>query len=431
MKTYIFILSAILMLSCNQERSPSDFYMPGQFEEQEAVWLGWQGYEPYYQVSADMIESLLPYIQIKVITESDSTLQVCKNYLTQREIDTEKIKFYVISDNEFWIRDHGAAFTINENGEIRAVDFGWNTYGIRSWLMEIYEKNEQKVDSVISSVLSSKREKVDSMMATEDNIPVIKSWIFIEGGSIEVNGKGTLILNEPLTLSRNEGTSKDSIEKEFKRVFGVTNIIWLQHGLAEDPHIWQTISGKYVGIGTGGHTDEYVRFADENTILLAWVEESEKDKNPLNRINYDRMNINYKILKNAKNENGEQFKIVKVPLPDIIAQPVIILEADQWDGSYNIPISAFKKSDGWAVGDTAYRVAASSYLNYFITNEAVLIPTYIEQGSSSDKEERIKKIFAEVFPGRKQIFIDAMPLNWEGGGIHCGTQQQPKRKRLE
>jgi agmatine deiminase len=405
--------------------------MPGQFEEQEAVWLGWQGYEPYYQVSADMIESLLPYIQIKVITESDSILQVCKNYLTQREIDTEKIKFYVISDNEFWIRDHGAAFTINENGEIRAVDFEWNTYGIRSWLMEIYEKNEQKVDSVISSVLSSKREKVDSMMATEDNIPVIKSWIFIEGGSIEVNGKGTLILNEPLTLSRNEGTSKDSIEKEFKRVFGVTNIIWLQHGLAEDPHIWQTISGKYVGIGTGGHTDEYVRFADENTILLAWVEESEKDKNPLNRINYDRMNINYKILKNAKNENGEQFKIVKVPLPDIIAQPVIILEADQWDGSYNIPISAFKKSDGWAVGDTAYRVAASSYLNYFITNEAVLIPTYIEQGSSSDKEERIKKIFAEVFPGRKQIFINAMPLNWEGGGIHCGTQQQPKRKRLE
>lgn len=427
MKLILLILSSLLLYSCNQQRSTSDFYMPGEFEEQEAVWLGWQGYEPYYPVGANMIEALLPYVQVKVVTESDSILEVCKNYLTQREIDTAKIKFYVIPDNEFWIRDHGAAFVINNNGKMKAVDFGWNTYGIRSWVMEMYENDESKVDSLMNIWFAeSKREKVDSLMAAIDSIPVNKSWIYIEGGSIEVNGKGTLILNEPLTLSRNEGASKDSIEKEFKRVLGVTHIIWLQHGLAEDPHIWRTISGKYVGLGTGGHTDEYVRFADENTILLAWVDESEKDKNPLNRINYDRMNINYEILKNAKNENGEPFNIVKVPLPDIIAQPIKILEAGQWDDSYNIPISAFKKSDGWAVGDTAYRVAASSYLNYFVTNGAVLLPTYIKQGSSPEKEEQIKKIFAEVFPGRKQIFINAMPLNWSGGGIHCGTQQQPK-----
>ncbi|MBK9096513.1 MAG: agmatine deiminase family protein [bacterium] len=404
--------------------------MPAEFEEQEAVWLGWQGYESYYQVGADMIESLLPYVQVKVVTESDSILQVCKNYLTQREIDTAKIKFYVIPDNEFWIRDHGATFTVNKNGEIQAVDFNWNTYGIRSWTMEIHDNDESKADSLMNIWFAgSKREKVDSIMAAKDSIPVIKSWVFIEGGTIEVNGKGTLILNEPLTISRNEGASKDSIEKEFKRVLGVTNIIWLQHGLAEDPHIWRTITDKYVGLGTGGHTDEYVRFADENTILLAWVDESEKDKNALNRINYDRMSINYEILKNAKNENGYSFKIVKVPLPDIIAQPIIILEADEWDDSYNIPISAFKKSDGWMVGDTAYRVAASSYLNFYVTNGAVLLPTYIKQGSSPQKEEQIKKIFAEVFPGRKLIFIDAMALNWSGGGIHCGTQQQPKRKK--
>ena len=194
-----------------------------------------------------------------------------------------------------------------------------------------------------------------------------------------------MILNEPLTLSRNEGASKDSLEKEFERVLGVTNIIWLQHGLAEDPHIWRTIAHKYVGLGTGGHTDEYVRFADENKILLAWIDESEKDKNPLNRINYDRMNINYEILVNAKNEDGEAFNIIKVPLPDPIIQPILILEPGAWDESLNIPISAFMKTDGWAVGDTAYRVAASSYLNYYATNGAVLLPTYIKQGSSSRK----------------------------------------------
>jgi agmatine deiminase len=431
MKTYIFILSVMLMLSCNQERSASEFYMPGEFEEQDAVWLGWQGYDPYFPVGADMIEALMPFVQIKIITESDSILQVCKNYLTQREINTAIIKFYVIPDNEFWIRDHGAAFIINQNGAIQAVDFKWGTYGYRQWLLEKFNNDVQKADSIFSKSGASKRGSVDSLMAVAENIPIVKTWIVMEGGSIEVNGKGTLILNEPLTLSRNEGASKDSIEKEFKRVLGVTNIIWLQHGLAEDPHIWQTIAEKYVAFGTGGHTDEFVKFADANTILLAWVDESEKDTNPFNRINYYRMNINYEILKNAKNENGEPFNIIKVPIPDLIVQPIKILEAGKWEDSYNVPISAFKESDGWVVGDTAYRVAASSYLNYYVTNGAVLLPTYIKQGSSPEKEERIKNIFAEVFPGRKQIFLDAMALNWEGGGIHCGTQQQPKRKRLE
>lgn len=431
MKKFLLFSIVVFLLGCKNEKDIYKFYMPGQFEKQDAVWLGWQGYDPYYPVGAEMIEALMPFVQIKIITESDSILQVCKNYLTQKEIDTAKIKFDVIPDNEFWIRDHGAAFIINKNGEMQAVDFEWGTYGYRQWLLEKFNNDVQKVDSIFSTSGASKRGSVDSLMAVAENIPIVKSWIVMEGGSIEVNGKGSLILNEPLTLSRNDGASKDSIEKEFKRVLGVTNIIWLQHGLAEDPHIFQTIAEKYVGLGTGGHTDEFVKFADANTILLAWVDESEKDNNPLNRINYDRMNINYKILKNAKNENGESFNIIKVPIPDLIVQPIKILEAGLWEDSYNVPISAFKESDGWAVGDTAYRVAASSYLNYYVTNGAVLLPTYIKQGSSPEKEKQIKKIFAEVFPGRKQIFIDAMTLNWEGGGIHCGTQQQPKRKRLE
>ncbi|HSW53842.1 MAG TPA: agmatine deiminase family protein [Ignavibacteriaceae bacterium] len=423
----VLFLLLILFSACRNTESDSDFYMPGQFEEQEAVWLGWQGYDPYFPVGADMIEALLPFVQIKVITESDSILQVCKKYLSERKIDTTKIKFYVIPDNEFWIRDHGAAFIINKNGEIQAVDFEWGTYGYRQWLIEKFNNDVQKADSVFSKSAASKRGAVDSLMAVADNIPVLKSWIVMEGGSIEVNGKGTLILNEPLTLSRNEGASKESIEQEFKRVLGVKNIIWLQHGLAEDPHIFQTIAEKYVGLGTGGHTDEFVKFADANTILLAWVDEEEKDKNPINRINYERMNVNYEILKNSKDENENSFKIIKVPLPDLITTPIQILEAGAWDDSYSVPISAFKESDGWAVGDTAYRVAASSYLNYYVTNGTVLLPTYFNHNSSSEKEEQIKKIFAEVFPGRKQIFIDAMVLNWEGGGIHCGTQQQPKK----
>lgn len=402
--------------------------MPGQFEPQEAVWLGWQGYDVYYPVNKDMIQTLLPFVKVKVVTESDSVMRVAKAYLSQHQVDTSAIAFYVMPNNEFWMRDHGAAFTVNSKGEMRAVDFEWGTYGYREWLIDKYNGNVAKADSILSKSAASKRGKVDSLMGVAEKIPVIKSWVRIEGGAIEVNGKGTLLLNEPLTMSRNEGVSKDSIEQEFKRVLGVRNIIWLQHGLAEDPHIWETIAGKYVGIGTGGHTDEFVKFADANTILLAWISEEEKDKNPLNKINYERMNINFNILAKATNENGKPFKIIKVPLPDLIVKPIKMLAKGEWEDNYNIPVSAFKESDGWKTGDTAYRVAAASYLNYYITNGMVLLPSYVKEGSSTEKEAAVKEIFQSVFPNRKLVFIDAMPLNWEGGGIHCGTQQQPKRK---
>jgi len=413
------------LCSCTDQDSEETFIMPGQFESQDAVWLGWQGFEESYPTSARMIELLSPFIKLKVVCESDSVLGVCKSYLTMAGIDTSNIKFYVMPDNEFWMRDHGATFVTNGNGEMKVVDFEWVTYGYRQWLLDKFENDVKMADSVFNLSAASKRGKVDSLMAVAEGWPIIDSWIKIEGGAIEVNGKGTLLLNEPLTLSRNTGVPKEKIEQEFKRVLGVTNIIWLQHGLAEDPHIWQTIFDKYVGLGTGGHTDEYVRFADANTILLAWVDENEKDLNPLNRMNYERMNINLEILEKARNEEGKPFRIVKVPLPDLITKQIRMVEAGQWDSLYNIPANVFKKSDGWKVGDTAYRVASASYLNFYITNGAVLLPTYVNNGTSPQKEERVRKLFEEAFPGRKLVFMDALPLNWQGGGLHCGTQQQP------
>jgi agmatine deiminase len=182
--------------------------MPGQFEEQEAVWLGWQGYDLFYPVNKDMIEALMPYVKVKVVTESDSVLRVCKTYLNTRGIDTNRIEFFVIQDNEFWMRDHGAAFTKNAKGEMRAVDFEWGAYGYRQWLLNKHNNDLRIVDSIFSKSKASKRDKIDSLMAVAEGVSIVKSWIKIEGGAIEVNGKGTLLLNEPLTLSRNEGVAK-------------------------------------------------------------------------------------------------------------------------------------------------------------------------------------------------------------------------------
>ena len=215
-----------------------------------------------------------------------------------------------------------------------------------------------------------------------------------------------------------------------KRVLGVNNIIWMKKGLADDPKsFFRRITANYVGGGTGGHTDEFVRFANANTILLAWVDEKEKDLNAINQMNYERMNENYTILKAAKDQDGESFNIIKVPLPDLITKKILAREKiDSTEVTFDVEVKSFIPSEKPKTGDTLLRVPASSYMNYLVTNGLVLLPTYTAMGSSKEKEVQVQKIFEEQFPGRKIVFIDAIMQNWSGGGIHCSTQQQPRKK---
>ena len=181
-------------------------------------------------------------------------------------------------------------------------------------------------------------------------------------------------------------------------------------------------------MGTGGHDDEFVRFADTNTILLAWVNENEISKHPFNKINYERMSENLRILEQAKDQDGKPFKIIKVPLPDPIERKIVVKEKLDSTDWINVTPRHFIQKDAPKVGDTLINVAASSYLNYLVSNGVVILPTYIKPGSSIEKEKLVSDIMKSVFPDRKQVWVECMPQNWQGGGIHCSTQQQPKRK---
>lgn len=428
MRRYISLL-ILLLTGCVQRQDAQTYYTPGEFETQQAIWMGWGDHEEMYPVTAQVLKIILPKIRVHIVSESDSVTHACKAYLSNAQIDTALIQFHTFEDNTYWMRDHGAIYVRNSSGDLKVVDFEWGGYGYRRWLADLYQDTPAKRDSILALPKRGERGKVDSLMAAHEKVPIEKTWIKMEGGALETNGKGTLILNEQVTFNRNENKSKEELEKEFRRVLGVTKIIWLPWGLAEDPHIWQKIHGKYVGGATGGHTDEFVRFADNNTILLAWVSEEERDRHPLNSINYARMMENFKVLSASKNEKGQPFKIVKVPLPNVISQPIHILEPNTWeDNSYNLPISVFDKDDGFQVGDTVAFVAASSYLNFQIVNDLVLLPTYVAHGGDPAKEESVKEIFNRVFPGKELIFIDCLSLNWQGGGLHCSMMNQPEGK---
>ncbi|WP_020596148.1 agmatine deiminase family protein [Spirosoma panaciterrae] len=430
MRQLLFIIGIFAMLSCNQK--DDKFYMPAEWEQQDAVWLGWQADSTlgFYPVVVEIIKTLTPHVTVKIAFDNDSLMQTAKSYLTQQKVDTKNIKFYLMPGDRHWIRDNGAAFLVNNKGQLGVADFGWNHYGFPQFLKEKYNNNQDSANKYLNKRLSSinKSGTVDSLMAVAEGAKILTTNVVTEGGNIEVNGKGTLIVCEAAMKNRNPDLNKEFMESELKNVLGVSKVIWLKRGLAEDPNgFYRRITENYVGGGVQ-HSDEFVRFSNANTILLAWVDESEKDLNPINKMNYERLNESYQLLKNATDQDGKPFTIIKVPLPDLTTKKIIATKGYSKEPSLNIPANRFYISEAPSVGDSLLRVPASSYMNYLVTNGLVLVSSYVAVGSSKEKEDRVCKILKTQFPNRKIVFINAMPQNWDGGGIHCSTQQQPSKR---
>jgi agmatine deiminase len=432
MKNLLFVIISIIFIGgCKQKKTnTSTYFMPAEWETQEAVWLGYEDFEPYQKPFMDIVTALYPQIPLKIIADNTTSLTHLKSILSQNGIDTLKVKFYIIKDNKIWMRDHGATFVINQEGQKKVIDFGWTNYGNEAYLNTYFDGNKDSVAIHYRRNLA-KIGLVDSLMGLAEGYEAIKTKVNMEGGSIEVNGKGTLILCETVTFQRNPTLSKEYLETEFKRVLGVSKIIWMKKGLVEDP-LWfnQIFDNYYAAWTTNGHTDEFVRFVNDSTIALAWVDEKEQNLNNFNQINYQRMAENLLILQKASDQNGKPFNIIKVPLPDPIYLKTKVVNGS--DNSYLLDRTKWTVPSNWLpkkgilkAGEAINWVAASSYLNYLVTKNTVLLPTYTSQGSSKVKEQKVKEIFIKAFPNRKLIFIDVMNLNYNGGGIHCVTQQEP------
>ncbi|MEL6256449.1 MAG: agmatine deiminase family protein [Bacteroidota bacterium] len=408
------------------------YYMPAEYEEHDAVWLGWQDFPPYRQPFLDVATALINKVPLKMIANDETSLENLKNALMEKEIDPKKVEFFIMEDNRLWMRDHGATYLLNEEGEKAVLDFKWSAYAYYDFQLVKQKGDKKKAQEETDKELAKNTGIVDRLMAETATLPIIDTDIVMEGGSIEVNGNGTLILCEKVTFQRNPGMSKVELEAAFKKALGVSHIIWLPEGLADDPHFFSQIDGDLYGYGTGGHTDEFVRFIDNNTVFLAWVDEAEKDENSINRINYERMRKNLEILESSMDQDGNPIKVIKVPIPDLSFQEVEVVEEMEGEYDLNVPLDMIGKSDKeLKLGNKLKRVPASSYLNYLVTNGVVLLPSYTSETTSEEKEAKVKSLFQEAFPDRELIFLNAMKLNYFGGGIHCITQQEPKAKNQQ
>ncbi len=335
------------------------YHFPAEFEPHEATWLSWPHKEASWPGKIETVYK--PYCQfIKAVSEGEKVRinvndEVMKafatKYLTDIEVDLNKIEFFINPTNDAWCRDHGPAFLINQNTKQKAiVDWKYNAWGNKYPPFDL--------DDI-----------VPTLIAKEFNLPVFHPNIIMEGGSVEFNGKGTLLTSTACLLNpnRNPQLNQQQIENYLCEYYGVEQILWIDEGI--------------VGDDTDGHIDDTVRFVNEDTVL-AVVEENKTDEN------HELLQHNLKQLKTMRLFNGKQLNIIELPMPD-----ELIYE------NQRLP---------------------ASYANFYIANNVVVVPIF-----QYKKDDVALNIIQQCFPSRKVIGINSVDIIWGLGSFHCLSQQEP------
>lgn len=398
--------------------------IPAEWEPTQAIWIGASVDRPaFMDFTAALARTLLPHVPVKVLVATDDAVAKARDGLRERNVAVDAISFLAHPGASYFVRD-SALFMRGQDGRPGVVELGWNSYGFVDWCENYLYPDQPERARRYTDLAARDDGGLGRWIAAQVGGVSVPADIVMEAGGIEVNGDGVLLVSEPLALQRNRGRDRPDLERALLALPGIRKVIWLAEGLAEDPQIKGTITGNYVAFGTGGHADEFVRFADRHTILLAWVDDSDVDAHPLNGINRARMQLNYDVLAGSTDERGRPFRIVKVPLPAAVERQEVLEESGGGD-ELSFTEASFPARERRRTGDRVTRVASASYLNYLVVNDQLVLPTYVEDGTSPAVEQRVRDIFAEVFPGRAQHLVRATDVNWGGGGIHCATNSEP------
>jgi agmatine deiminase len=341
--------------------TPSDmgYFFPAEWAPHRATWLSWihkeaswpGKIESAYPAYCELIVRLAKFEQV-CINVTDARMEAdAINILRPYTTDFNNIKFYHHPTNDAWCRDHGPAFLLSKEGKRKMiVDWGYNAWGNKYPPYDL----DDDVPTLVGKALG---------------LEVVYPNIVVEGGSVDFNGKGTLLTTKQCLLNENRNphlTQKD-IEQYLEHFYGVHNIIWLGDGIEGDD--------------TDGHIDDITRFVNEHTIVTV-VEADKQDAN------HEPLAENLKLLKTIRLEDGKQPTIVELPMP----KPVI------WEDQ-RLP---------------------ASYANFYIANKQVIVPTF------RDKNDDVAlQLLQSVFPKREVVGIDSWDLIWGLGSFHCLTQQEP------
>ena len=342
------------------------YRMPAEWEPHEATWIGWPHnltdwpgkFAPIPWVFAEMARRMSPGETVRILVESKSHEQNARRILAKAGVDLSRVEFFRIPTDRGWTRDSGPMFvrSIHNNRTVIV------RYRFNAWAKYPNWKKDTLMPGKASKML--RKEVIEAVHEGRH--------VVLEGGSIDVNGSGSLVTTEECLLDsrtqvRNPGFLKSDYEKVFRRYTGVTNVLWLNKGI--------------VGDDTHGHVDDLCRFVKRNTAVLS----SEKNSSDAN---YVHLKENRERLEGMRLEDGSKIHVVELPMPG----PLF------YDGQ-RLP---------------------ASYANFYIANAAVIVPTF------NDPNDRIALgILSELITDRPVIGIHAVDLVLGFGTLHCLTQQQP------
>jgi agmatine deiminase len=381
--------------------------MPAEWEPHQATWLAWPHYhgdwpgkfDPIPWVYTEIIRNLARHERVELIVNNAAAERLIRKILDQANAPLKNIRYHRWPTNRVWLRDSGCIFctcgssssgagAIARKSE-RPDPVAKRRHSLAPHVSAGKEPMENKVPSGTTPLALNFRfnawakysnyrrdEKLGAQMATIANAQEIRpehhnTRVVLEGGSIDVNGQGTLLTTEECLLSkiqqRNPGMNRKDYEKIFADYLGAPHVIWLGQGIFGDD--------------THGHVDDLTRFVAPDTVVTM-VESNPKD------VNHKPLRDNRTRLQAARDQDGKPLNIVELPMPG----PVVFEQ----------------------------RRLPASYANFYIANGIVLVPVF------NDPYDRIAlNTLASLFPQREIVPIYSGDLIWGLGTMHCMTQQQP------
>lgn len=342
------------------------YRFPAEWEPHAATWIAWPHHEPDWPgklapipwVYAEIARVLHAHERVEILCDTDAVRDGARGYLEAHGVaEGDNVRLHVVPTDRVWLRDSAPTCVLDERG--RTV--------LANWRFTAWAKYPNFVkDAEVGAAMA----KITGLDRVEPLRPDGNGRVVLEGGAIETDGEGTLMVTEECLLSstqeRNPGLTRAGYEQVFREALGIRQTIWLGEGC--------------VGDDTHGHVDDVARFVAPGVVVLAYEEDPADENHRRSRDNMDRLEL-------AGGEAGA-LRIVKLPYP----RPVMM-------NGERLP---------------------ASYANFYIANGVVLVPTF------NDANDRVAlNTLAEVFPSRRVVGIHAVDLVWGLGTLHCLTQQQP------
>ena len=351
------------------------FRMPAEWEPHSATWIAWPHnredwpgkFGPIPWVYVEIVRHLSRSERVEILVDGGKAEGRAAERLGRAGVDLARVGFHRVKTDRVWTRDSGPTFVVKDGGPAGPASLGMVGWEFNAWAKYADHRRDRRVPRALGKILGLDRwrPRVDPGDGGEP------ARVVLEGGSIDVNGRGTLITTEECLLgavqARNPRLGRAAGEAVLADHLATPHVVWLGRGIAGDD--------------THGHVDDLTRFVDPTTVVTV-VEPDPSDEN------HGPMAENLARLDSATDQDGRRLRVVELPMP----RPVV------FEG----------------------RRLPASYANFYVANGLVLVPTF---NDPADREALA--ILARLFPGREVVGIHAVDLVWGLGTLHCLTQQQP------